>query len=127
MTDADSATGTGPPDGATAPPPPVQVFRAERAGGPEGAVERHGEPLTDEEAITALRSGEDIVVCGPERRPNRNKARTLADAAFGSSTEEAAHERAGRMALPHFHDSERISPAHAFYESPPRHSRRRRS
>jgi hypothetical protein len=102
-------------------PAPVTIFEAERIPGPDGAVER-GAVLEEDDAISRLKSGGDVVVCGPERRANRNKARELTEAAFGDSIEDPPHE--GRMALPHFHPPERKPAAHAFYDAPPRHARR---
>lgn len=106
-------------------PTPVGVYAAERQPGPDGAVERGEVPISDDEAVLLLQNGHDIVVCGDDRRTNRNKARELMDRAFNDHLEEAPHN--GVMALPHFHppghDPEGI---HAFYDAPPRHARKKR-
>ena len=80
------------------------VYEAVRIPGPDGAVERADEPISDADAVARLQSGKDIVVCGGGRRANRNKARELTMTAFGGFEEDEAHQ--GRMALPHFHPPE---------------------
>jgi len=66
-----------------------------------------------------------IVVRGPQRRANRNKAMQLMQAAHGGFVEEA-HNR-GRMALPHFHPPDRVpADLHAFFEEPPRRARKKK-
>lgn len=107
-----------------ATPPQVSIYAAERVPGPDGAVERGSVPITEEEALLRLKEGRDIVVCSTERRLNRNKARELMEAAYLDFEEDGPHE--GRMALPHFHPGSRTPDVHAFFESPPRHARRRR-
>jgi hypothetical protein len=92
--------------------------------GPDGTVEWWDDPLTDAEAVARLQQGFDIVVRGPERRANRNTARALMVAAFGGFEEDTHH--AGRMALPHFHPPNRTPEVHAFFESPPRHAKKRK-
>ncbi|HJT76457.1 MAG TPA: hypothetical protein VJ739_04575 [Gemmataceae bacterium] len=106
--------------------PAVAVYEAERIPGPDGAVERGATPLAEGVAVLRLQAGNDVVVCGPVRRANRNKARELMTAAFGGFEEDMPHE--GRMALPHFHPPGH-TPAgvHAFYEAPPRHAKKRKS
>ena len=105
-------------------PATVLIYQAERVAGPDGAVERGDTPIAEDHAIVRLRSSGDIVVCSGERRQNRNKARDLAQAAFGSFVEDQPHE--GRMALPHFHPGGRTPQVHAFYEAPPRRAKRKR-
>lgn len=106
-------------------PPAVTIYEAERLAGPEGAVERSNDPISESDAINRLRLGGDVVVCGPQRRANRNKARELMVAAFGGFEGDEVHE--GRMALFHFHPVNRIPEnTHAFFESPPRHARKRK-
>ena len=107
-----------------ATPSSVEIYEAERISGIDGTVERGTTQITEDAAIIRLKGGEDIVVCSVDRRANRNKARELADAAFLDSEEEAPHR--GRMALPHFHAKDRTWKAHAFFEAPPRHARRKK-
>jgi hypothetical protein len=106
-------------------PPSVDVYEAERIPGPDGTVERGDTPITDAAAVVRLQAGQDIVVCGPQRRANRNKARDLTQAAFGGFLEEEAHE--GRMALPHFHPPNHNPECiHAFFEARPKHARKKK-
>lgn len=105
-------------------PTPVLIYEAERASGPDGAVERGDTPIGDFEAVLRLQTGGDIVVCSAVRRANRNKARELTELAFGDFEEDQPH--AGRMALPHFHPASRTPNAHAFFEALPRHARRKK-
>ena len=111
---------------ATAPEPAeVVIYEAERIPGPDGAVQRGDTAITDEAAVARLQGGEDIVVCGEERRANRNKARELTEAAFGGFEEDEPHQ--GRMALPHFHPPARDpDETHAFFEAPPKHARKKK-
>jgi len=105
--------------------PAVTVHAAEPIPGPDGVVEWWGPVISDTTAIARLKLEKDIVVRGPERRANRNKARELMIAAYNGFEEDAPH--GGRMALPHFHppdhDPEGV---HAFFDSPPRHAKKRK-
>jgi hypothetical protein len=108
-----------------AEPTVVVIYEAERIAGPDGAVERGDDTISDDDAIKRLKAGQDVVVCGVERRANRNKARALATAAFGGFEEDQPHE--GRMALPHFHPPARNPEGvHVFFEAPPRHARKKK-
>ncbi len=100
------------------------VHKAEPMPGPDGAVEWWDDPLPDAVAVARLLQGLDIVVRGPARRANRNKARALMVMAFSGFEEDAHH--AGRMALPHFHPPNRALEVHVFFESPPRHAKKRK-
>jgi hypothetical protein len=112
------------PTSAKKPVAPVTIHKAERIPGPDGTVEWWDDPIADAEGILRLQDEFDIVVRGARRRENRNKARELMLAAFGGFEEDLPHH--GRMALPHFHPLERSPEVHAFFESPPRHARKRR-
>ena len=103
----------------------VAVYAAEPIPGPDGTVEWWEPPLPDAAAAARLRARRDIVIRGPDRRENRNKARQLMVAAFGGFDEDKPHQ--GRMALPHFHPPGH-SPegVHAFFEAPPRHAKKRK-
>jgi hypothetical protein len=110
---------------AAPPAPPVPTpFRAERMGGPDGAVEWWGNPLTEQDALSRLQKGDDVVVRGPSRRDNRDMAMRLAMLAFGGYEEDLPHQ--GPMALPHFHPQSRSPEVHAFFDSPPAPYARRR-
>ena|SRR5579859_750958 len=106
--------------------PEPTVHRAERASGPDGAVEWWDE-LTVEEAIEERKKGLDIVVRGPEQGSNRNKAREIETGVGTPITEDAPHPKAGRMALPHFHQTSRSPDGHSFYEGCGRWARKKKS
>jgi hypothetical protein len=102
-----------------------EIFEAERMPGPDGAVERGDAPITEAEAVARLKAGLDVVVCGAIRRANRNKARELANAAFGGNEEEEPHE--GRMALHHFHPPDHTPEGvHVFFDTPQRYARKKK-
>ena len=105
-------------------PPAPTVHKAERIPGPDGTVEWWDDAVSDPEAVLRLQQELDIVVRGSARRANRNKARELIMTGFGGFEEDEAHH--GRMALPHFHPAGRLPEVHAFFESPPRHARKRK-
>jgi hypothetical protein len=65
-------------------PAETTTYDAERIPGPDGAVEKGANALSDGDAVSRLKAGQDIVVCGAQRRANRNKARELTKAAFGN-------------------------------------------
>jgi hypothetical protein len=89
-------------------------------------VERGDAPITELAAVARLQAGGDIVVCGPERRANRNKARELTERAFVGFEGDEVHD--GRMALYHFHPLDRNpEDTHAFYDTPRRYARKRKS
>lgn len=104
-------------------PDPVVMYAATRIPGPDGRVDTNGDPLSEADAVQRLRDRGDIVVCGKNRKTNRNKARELMVAAFGSFEEDQQHS--GRMALPHFHPPNHSPEGiHAFFEAQPRHARK---
>jgi hypothetical protein len=106
--------------------PLVEVYEAECVPGPDGTVLRGDAPISEPAAVARLQAGLDVVACGPQRRANRNKARELAEAAFGGFEEHEPHQ--GRMALPHFHPPDCIPEGvHAFFEAPPRHAKKRKA
>jgi hypothetical protein len=103
----------------------VTVNEAEPLLGPDGAVEWWDPPISDSVAVTRLKGGEDIVVRGPIRRANRNKAMELMTLAYGGFDEDGHH--GGRMSLPHFHPPDHDPDGvHAFFEAPPRHAKKRK-
>jgi hypothetical protein len=106
--------------------PKVEIRQAERISGPDGAVEKGDNPISEAEAVSRLKAGGDIVVCGPKRRANRNLARTLIELTFGEDCVEDL-QHGGRMALPHFHPPRRTPEGvHAFFEAPPRHAKKKK-
>lgn len=105
--------------------PECLIYAAERIPGPDGAVEKGESAISEADAVTRIQGGGDVVVCGSQRRANRNKARELMTTAFGGYEEDRPHE--GRMALPHFHPPDRTPEGvHAFFEAPPRHARKKK-
>ncbi len=99
------------------------IHKAEPIPGPDGTVEWWGESIAEADAVADLLQGHDIVIRGSTRCENRNKARELMMKAFGGFEEDEPHN--GRMALPHFHPPARSPEVHAFFESSPRHAKKR--
>jgi hypothetical protein len=106
--------------------PVAEIHEAERIIGPDGTVEKGEKNISENDAVARLKSGIDVVVCGAERKANRNTARKLMESLFGAGCEED-QPHAGRMALPHFHPPGRIPEVHAFFEAPPRHARKKKT
>jgi hypothetical protein len=113
-----------PPQPPPQPPQPT-IHRAERASGADGAVE-WGDELTVAEAVEERKKGLDIVAHGPDSRSNRNKAREIETAVGTPISEDAPHAKAGRMALPHFHQNARSPEGHSFYEGRGRWARKKK-
>ena len=113
----------------TPPPPPKEeeptIHEAERASGPSGAVE-WGSELGETAAVERRKKGLDIVVRGENRKRNRARARQIETAVGTPITEDAAHARAGPLALPHFHQTSRDPDGHTFYETAGVKARRKR-
>ncbi|HBI44123.1 MAG TPA: hypothetical protein DDY78_14915 [Planctomycetales bacterium] len=87
-------------------------------GGPDGAVEWWGDPLTDAEVIGRLQNEDDVVVRGPSWRGNRDEARRVTVLAFGGCEEDSPH--GGPMSLPHFHPDGRFPKSTYFLTRFPR-------
>jgi hypothetical protein len=104
-------------EGPAAVPLPEQqtVHEAFRAPGVTGAVE-YGEELTDEEAVERRRQELDVVVRGPDGRANKARAWKIESAIPGRVFMDLPHQKAGRMALPHFHHESRSPDGHTFFE-----------
>jgi hypothetical protein len=121
---------TEPSKGTEAQPAPAEetptVHEAERASGPTGAVE-YGASLTDEEAVQRRNLELDIVVRGSNSRRNRRKAEEIERRVGVPVTEDQPHARAGRLALPHFHQTSRSPDGHSFYEGHGRKAKKRKS
>jgi hypothetical protein len=103
--------------------PSVSIHKATRASGPSGAVYK-GAAITFEEAVERRKAGLDVVVCGDDRRANRQRASEI-EGAIGAWLREPPHPDAGEKALPHFHQASR-SPGHCFYETENRKAVRKR-
>jgi len=84
--------------------------------GPNGWVHR-GEMLTIAQATDIRRSGQDIVVCGPNEAANRSMARAIETTANGTVVEDPPHINAGTHAMAHFHPRRRTPAGHSFFET----------
>jgi hypothetical protein len=82
----------------------------------------YGAGLTDEEAIARRRAASDIVVRG-NVKTNKAKAREI-EAAVGPCELDQPHARAGKKAMPHFHQQSRLPDGHTFYEDRGHRARR---
>lgn len=115
-----------------AAPAEVTVYAAECASELNGQVEFWEPPLTDEQAIARLREGFDVVVRGgPDARARKNRARALAEAAFGVPVVEDSRAHKGRRntwtrSLPHYNPADRDRKVHAFYENDKRWAKERK-
>jgi hypothetical protein len=108
---------------ATSPPPPT-IHAAERESGPSGAILRGAE--VDLTAGVARRmAGEDVVVCGTHTDANRRLAYRVESSVGPATRAQAPHQRAGPMALPHFHQQSRSPDGHTFYETAKRKTKRK--
>jgi hypothetical protein len=107
--------------------PAFGVYEVEREPGPDSRVIR-GNLLTDAEAVARLRDGLDVAVCGPDGDASHDKARELAQAAWGAVVHHDAHDTSGRWrSLRHFHPAPYADDTpHTFYEEPPRRTTSRR-
>jgi hypothetical protein len=91
------------------------VYEAMLASGPSGLVEC-GSQLTDEQAVERRRQGLNIVVCGPDGKANRAKARRIEEGVGVPVIDEPRHQNAGPYSLRHFHQACRSPEGHSFYE-----------
>lgn len=99
------------------------IHEAERATDGSGAV-LWSSLLTEAEAEQRRRRGGDIVVRGDDKDANRKKAKEIEER-LGPVFRENPHARAGRLALPHFHQASRSPAGHSFYEVDSRKARKR--
>jgi hypothetical protein len=97
-------------------PPSPTIHEAEPVPGPSGAV-WYGAELDFDAAVARRRVGLDVVVRGDDLAANRTLAAAI-EAAVGPRTgPQKPHRRAGRHALPHFHQVSRNPLGHCFYET----------
>lgn len=99
------------------PPDPPKVYEAELRG--DGSVVR-GRAITQAEAEARRRSGQDVVVCGPDLPSNRRLAGAIERSASGNAKRCPPHARSGPNALPHYQPDPRPPAGHTFYETPNR-------
>ena len=112
--------------GSKPPPPPTErtIHEAELDSGASGAVLR-GSELDMHGAVARRRAGQDVVICGPDTGENRRLAFEVEAGVGPVSKPQAPHERAGPMALPHFHQRHRSPDGHCFYETDKRKAKRK--
>lgn len=99
---------------------PLQVFEALLGEG--GSVVK-GTALTQTEAESRRKAGEDVVVCGANLSVNRSLAGTIERNANGKTKRCPPHASAGKNALPHFQPDPRPPEGHTFYETTHRKAR----
>jgi hypothetical protein len=105
------------PNPPTPPPAAPQVFEATL--GADGAVKK-GALIAMAAAVTARRSGNDVVVCGSDLAANRRLAGYIEATANGAGKRCPPHVNAGPLALPHYQPDPRPPKGHTFYETPNR-------
>src|SRR4051812_23017778 len=93
----------------------VRIFKAVVTRGVQGKVVR-GEEITEVDAVAERKAGQDVVVCGRDKRTNRHLARRIENAA-GPSERHDPHYNQGPHALPHFQPKKRPPEGHTFYET----------
>ena len=101
---------------AAAPPAPPTIHEAERESGSSGAVLR-GAVMDVAAAVARRRTGQDLVVCGPDADANRRLAYQVESSVGPCTRPQAPHRSAGPMALPHLHQQNRSPDGHTFYET----------
>src|SRR5688500_9107635 len=87
-----------------------------------GALTRIEPEITVSQAIQRRSAGQDIVVCGDQKREKLRVAQQI-ETAIGTWSRDKPHKNvAGQLALPHFHqmavdtNGNRFPPGHTFYE-----------
>ena len=80
----------------------------------DGSV-RRVTPLVQIAAIARRQAGFDVVVCGPDKRENRNVAEAI-EAAVGPHKWHNYHRGAGTLGLPHWQQVSPPPAGHTFYE-----------
>ncbi|WP_052561492.1 hypothetical protein [Gemmata sp. SH-PL17] len=94
---------------------PPKIYEGIR--GNAGAVKK-GAEITQTDAETRRRNGEDVIVCGPDRVTNRRLAGQIERNAIGREPKCCfPHLSAGRMSLPHWQPDPRPPEGHTFYET----------
>ena len=81
-----------------------------------GSVKK-GEFITQAQAITERQNGNEVVVCGPILRKNRDLAQIIEKSANGTWKRCPPHANAGWNALPHYQPDPRPPSGHTFYET----------
>lgn len=76
--------------------------------------------ISQAEAELRRKSGDDVVVVGPNLQANRTLAQAIELNANGYAQRHPPHPSAGLNALPHYQPKFRPPAGHAFYETPNR-------
>jgi hypothetical protein len=97
----------------------VQSTIFEATLGAKGAVIK-GNSLTQAGAEARRKSGQEVVVCGPDLSANRRLAFEIEKNANGKAKRCPPHGSAGIHALPHYQPDPRPPAGHTFYETPNR-------
>jgi hypothetical protein len=95
---------------------PPRIHEAVLAGAPSGAVLK-GSEIDFDAAVARRRAGLDIVVCGNDLRENRKLAGAIETTVGPATPPQKSHQRAGPLALPHFHQQTHLPAGHSFYET----------
>src|SRR5688500_18248174 len=98
-------------------PLPPQIYEATLGTG--GRVIK-GAQITQDQAETLRKSGQDVVVCGPNLAMNRALAKPIEQNANGSWKPCPPHRNLGPYVLPHCQPDPRTPEGHTFYETPSR-------
>jgi len=107
-----------------APPAAPTIHEAEREPGTSGAV-LGGAILDLTGGAAKRRTGQDVVVCGPDTDANRRLGYQVESAVGRCTRPMAPHTSAGPMALPHFHQLNRSPDGHTFYETDRRKAKKK--
>lgn len=105
------------PKPSTAALPEPRIYEATL--GANGAVVK-GTELTQAQAESRRKAGQDVVVCGDNLTMNRQMAGEIERNANGKSKRCPPHANAGANALPHYQPDPRGQKGHTFYETPNR-------
>jgi hypothetical protein len=98
------------------------IHKALRDDGPSGAVE-WWDDLTEDDALVWRKQGRDIVVRGPDKKRNREKAKEI-EAGVGPWVHHGPHAR-GSLSLPHYQQAVPPPAGHSFYEVDTRKARKK--
>jgi len=106
------------PPGASGAVSQCRYFEATVAADGSGDVIR-GAEISQKAAVDRRKSGDDVVVCGPDPAENRREASAIETTAsgVGNVIRHGAHGMAGANALNHYQAITPPPPGHSFYES----------
>jgi hypothetical protein len=101
----------------------LTLHKAGLATDGSGAIEWWDE-LTELQAVDHRKLGENVVVRGPDKRKNKQKAKQI-EAQVGKWKVHPPHARPGNLALPHFQQDSGSPKGHTFYEVDTRKARKK--